>query len=74
MRLTLTDAARDWLAARGFDAKMGARPLQRLVRAELEDELAKQVLFGELERGGDVMVDAAAPDAEHLSFSVEARK
>lgn len=74
VRLTLTDAARDWLAARGFDAKMGARPLQRLVRAELEDELAKQVLFGELERGGDVMVDAAAPDAEHLSFSVEARK
>ena len=30
--------------------------------------------FGELERGGDVMVDADAPDAEHLSFSVEARK
>ena len=74
VRLILTDAARGWLAARGFDGKMGARPLQRLVRAELEDELAKRVLFGDLERGGEVSVDAPSPDAEHLSFSVTSRK
>ncbi len=74
VHLSLSDAARNWLAVRGFDAKMGARPLQRLVRTELEDELAKQVLFGDLERGGRVTVDAASPDAQHLSFQVEARK
>ena len=44
------------------------------LEAELEDELAKRVLFGDLERGGEVSVDAPSPDAEHLSFSVTSRK
>ncbi len=54
--LTLTPAARDWLAAKGFDAVLGARPLQRLLREVLEDRLAEEILFGRLSKGGRVTV------------------
>ncbi len=70
VRLELTPGARDWLAARGFDPKLGARPLQRLVRTALEDELAQLVLFGGLERGGAVSVRA---DGDKLAFDVTER-
>ncbi len=55
--LTLTPEARDYLAKKGFDPKLGARPLQRLIREELEDALAQEVLFGRLTHGGRVRVD-----------------
>jgi ATP-dependent Clp protease ATP-binding subunit ClpA len=57
LRVTLTPAARDWLAVEGYDPKLGARPLQRVMRAEIEDVLAREVLFGRLARGGGVVVD-----------------
>ena len=69
--LVLTDAARSWLAAHGFDPRMGARPLQRVVRTELEDPLASMLLFGELDKGGTVRADAPAPDVAHLVFTVD---
>ncbi|WP_418765098.1 ATP-dependent Clp protease ATP-binding subunit ClpA [Mailhella sp.] len=68
--MTLTDAARDWLADHGFDPRMGARPLQRIVRNEVEDQLAELLLFGGLEKGGSVRVDAPSPDAPHLTLTV----
>ena len=49
---------------------MGARPLQRVVRSEVEDQLAELLLFGSLEKGGRVIVDAPAPEAPHLTLSV----
>ncbi len=55
--LTLTPEARDYLAEKGFDPKLGARPLQRLIREELEDILAQEVLFGRLTHGGRVRVE-----------------
>jgi ATP-dependent Clp protease ATP-binding subunit ClpA len=58
--LTLTPAARDWLARKGYDPVMGARPLQRLLRDALEDPLASEVLFGKLAGGGKVTADAPA--------------
>lgn len=67
----LTASARDWLARKGYDPKLGARPLQRLVRTEIEDVLAKEVLFGKLAKGGKVRVIAKTPDAEHLEFMFE---
>ncbi len=69
VRLELTDAARSWLAVRGFDPRMGARPLQRVIRMELEDPLAAMLLFGDLEKGGSVKADAPDPDAPHLSLT-----
>jgi ATP-dependent Clp protease ATP-binding subunit ClpA len=55
--LTLTPAARDWLAEKGFDPDFGARPLARVIQTELKDRLAEDVLFGDLVRGGRVTVD-----------------
>ena len=52
VELTVTDAARRWLARKGFDPAMGARPLRRLLRTELEDRLASALLFGNLKKGG----------------------
>jgi len=50
--LALADSARKWLARKGFDPAMGARPLRRLLRTELEDRLAHELLFGTLKKGG----------------------
>lgn len=60
VELTLTLAARDWLAAKGYDIEYGARPLKRLIRRELEDVLARQVVAGEIRPGGRVLVDVVA--------------
>ena len=68
--LDLEDSAREWLADKGFDARMGARPLQRVVRSEVEDRLAELLLFGNLEKGGRVTVSAKSGDDEHLTFTV----
>ncbi len=58
IELVLTPAARDWLAAKGYDIEYGARPLKRLIRRELEDKLALRVVAGEFRAvGGRVLVD-----------------
>lgn len=70
----LTTSAREWLAQKGYDPKLGARPLQRLIRTEIEDVLAKEVLFGKLTKGGKVKAIAKTPQAEHLDFIYEKPK
>ena len=64
--LRLTGQARDWLMRTGHDASMGARPLQRLLREALEDELAREVLFGALAHGGEVTAHEPDPDSRVL--------
>ncbi|WP_299592614.1 ATP-dependent Clp protease ATP-binding subunit ClpA [uncultured Microbulbifer sp.] len=55
--LEVDDEAREWLAVKGYDEKMGARPMARLIREKLRKPLAEAVLFGELsEEGGKVEV------------------
>ena len=74
--LELTDAARAYLAEKGYDKQNGARPLARLIDDELKRALSDELLFGNLEHGGHAVVDAkdgalvfaytpppAAPDA-----------
>ncbi len=58
VQLSLTGAARQRLAEKGFDPAFGARPLRRVIRTAIEDELARLILFGGLEKGGSVRVDA----------------
>jgi ATP-dependent Clp protease ATP-binding subunit ClpA len=55
--LELTPEARGWLAERGFDPKMGARPMGRLIQNELKKALAERILFGDLREGGKVRVE-----------------
>lgn len=55
--IELTDAAVAWFAKSGYDRKMGARPMARTIREQLKRPLADELLFGELEHGGKVVVD-----------------
>ncbi|GGN00407.1 chaperone protein ClpB [Terrabacter tumescens] len=58
--LEVTDDARQWLAARGFDPAYGARPLRRLVQREIGDRLARGLLSGEVRDGATVQVGVDA--------------
>ena len=58
MTIELTEAAKDLLAERGFDPVLGARPLRRAIQRDIEDALSEKILFGEIERGQKVIVDA----------------
>src|SRR5271156_3476476 len=66
--LTVTPAAKKWLAEHGHDPRFGARPLGRLIENEIARELADQVLFGKLTKGGKATADL---DGDKLSFSYE---
>jgi len=71
--IELRPAARDWLAVKGYDRDMGARPLARVIQKELKDALTDEVLFGRLTRGGKVIVDVAS-DADKLVFELPASR
>jgi ATP-dependent Clp protease ATP-binding subunit ClpB len=58
LTLSVTDAAREWLALNGYDPLYGARPLRRLVQTAIGDTLARALLSGEIRDGQTVMVDA----------------
>lgn len=70
-RLTLIvdDAAKVWLAERGYDPAYGARPLRRLVQQAIGDQLAKKLLAGDV-RDGDAVVVGVADDGESLTVGV----
>jgi ATP-dependent Clp protease ATP-binding subunit ClpB len=57
LELKVTDAAREWLAMGGFDPLYGARPLRRLVQSAIGDQLARELLAGEITDGDTVSVD-----------------
>ncbi|HKB72175.1 MAG TPA: ATP-dependent Clp protease ATP-binding subunit ClpA [Thermoanaerobaculia bacterium] len=57
--IRLTPAARAYFAKKGYDPAFGARPLSRVLQAELRDPLTDEILFGELQQGGTVVVDFA---------------
>ncbi|NBO73946.1 MAG: ATP-dependent Clp protease ATP-binding subunit ClpA [Gammaproteobacteria bacterium] len=52
--LVLDDAARSWLAKKGYDPKMGARPMARVIQEHIKRPLAEELLFGKLVNGGTV--------------------
>ena len=54
--LIISDAARKWFAKYGYDSKMGARPMVRLIEKEIRKPLADELLFGQLNEGGTVRV------------------
>ena len=69
-RLTLqvSDAAKSWLASRGYDPAYGARPLRRLIQQAIGDTLARKLLAGDVRDGDTVHVDVAA-DGESLDIA-----
>ena len=61
------EAARAWLAERGFDPKMGARPMARVIQEHIKKPLAEELLFGRLSKGGEVRVIV---DGDKLAFEI----
>jgi ATP-dependent Clp protease ATP-binding subunit ClpA len=67
--LHIDDDARQWIAKRGYDPKMGARPMARIIQEHIKRPLAEELLFGRLEKGGHAFV-SVGPDEQ---LKVEAR-
>jgi ATP-dependent Clp protease ATP-binding subunit ClpA len=70
VEIELTEAARSWLAEKGYDPDFGARPLGRVIQVELKDRIVDDVLFGDLSTGGRVRVDR---DDAGLTFDIQPR-
>jgi ATP-dependent Clp protease ATP-binding subunit ClpA len=66
VRIKIDKEAIEWLINKGFDNKMGARPLQRVIDKEIKRDLAKMMLFGDLKGGGWLTI-TVAEDKLHLS-------
>jgi ATP-dependent Clp protease ATP-binding subunit ClpA len=60
--ITISDDAIDYLVDKGFDKKMGARPLQRVIDKDIKRPMSKEMLFGSLKNGGNVHIDVADGD------------
>ena len=69
--ITLDDAARGWIGAKGYDPKMGARPMARTIQEYIKRPLAEELLFGRLVGGGQVRV-SVAEDGSHLDLQCTA--
>nr|MBP6727880.1 AAA family ATPase [Thauera sp.] len=67
-----TEALKAWLAERGFDPLMGARPMARLIQDTIRAGLADELLFGRLAQGGKVVIDIDAAGKVMLGFEEEA--
>ena len=66
VEIELSESAREFLAKEGYDPAMGARPLSRVIQEKLKRPLAEEILFGELEKGGHVIIGL---DGDKLTFS-----
>lgn len=72
--LEVSDKARAWLAEQGYDKSMGARPMARLIQDQLKRELASELLFGQLSKGGEVKVGLRNDKLTFKYSSIEAQK
>ena len=72
----LTTKASEWLAKNGYDEKMGARPLSRLIQEKIKKPLAEDILFGKLKKGGvvkvyvkndEIFLEISAPEKPRIS-------
>jgi ATP-dependent Clp protease ATP-binding subunit ClpA len=71
VNIVLSDEARSYLAQKGYDPAMGARPLQRVIQEKVKRPLAEEILFGRLAEGGTAVVDC---QDGALTFQYEAGK
>ncbi len=71
VQLTVDEEARTWLAEKGYDADMGARPMARLIREEVRKPMAEELLFGELKGGGKVAVSVKSGKLDFVYRKIE---
>jgi ATP-dependent Clp protease ATP-binding subunit ClpA len=65
--LEIDDEARAWLAVHGYDKKMGARPMERVIQEQIKRPLAEELLFGRLSKGGHVIITV---EKDKLKFAI----
>jgi ATP-dependent Clp protease ATP-binding subunit ClpA len=68
VELEVTSLAKEWLSQNGYDDKLGARPIARLINDKIKRPLAHEILFGKLEKGGKVTVDVKNDDLDFIFF------
>ncbi len=71
VHLRLEESARRWLAEKGYDRKMGARPMSRVIQENIKRPLAEELLFGRLANGGQVVV---REEEGNLKLDIESRE
>ena len=71
VEINFTQALKDYLARKGFDPQMGARPMARLIQDTIRKALADELLFGRLAGGGKVTIDIGAEEKVTLEFVEE---
>jgi len=74
VQLTVDDTARSWIARKGYDPKMGARPMARLIQDHIKRPLAEDLLFGKLVGGGNVRVTVNEAGTELVLVSRSAHE
>ena len=72
VEVTFSDNLKNYLAKNGFDIKMGARPMSRLIQDTIRKALADELLFGKLVNGGDVHIDI--DDNENIKLHIESKQ
>ena len=70
IKIDLTEGARQWLMAHGYDAAYGARPLRRLIQKSIGDRIAKMILAGDVSEYATITIDAANNEVEELAIEV----
>lgn len=66
VELEVTNQAKEWLSKNGYDDKLGARPIARLINDKIKKPLAHEILFGRLEGGGKIIVDVKNDDLDFI--------
>jgi ATP-dependent Clp protease ATP-binding subunit ClpA len=74
VQLHIDDAAREWLARKGYDPKMGARPMARVIQESIKRPLAEELLFGRLAGGGHAFVTLGADDTLHVDARADSEQ
>ena len=72
VEVNATDEAIEWLMKKGFNSKLGARPLQRVIDEEIKKPLSRMILFGELTAGGRVEVGLSKDVVPKLTVDFKA--
>jgi len=72
--VTCLARARDWLATNGYDPKMGARPMARLIQEKIKKPLSKEILFGELKEGGRARISTSDGELQITYTAANAAK
>ncbi len=73
VELRVDDNARSWIATEGYDEKMGARPMQRLIQEQIKRPLAEIILFGNLSDGGGI-AEVSVDEEDKLSIATTSRE